>query len=257
MIDIFITSGLPLDDVAKMLGGFDCDRVLVRGAGPVQIWRRSPRGWCQVAPPSPGMARLVAEFVELEHRADDLRLHAAYFADALLRSTAAISAEGEIDALVAACTRVVAWCEANRPGVLQAALPAAPSDSGPTGLGDFSGLADSLATSAGIVWRDIDGLAIAYRAAEPVAAVYRGDGGWYWCDLTSAFAYGGGLLAGPWPNLPSAQAKACGRFFAICDAAPGERRAAMAACPIALPQVVRAEIAGLIGYLTPSGKPVA
>jgi hypothetical protein len=99
-----------------------------------------------------------------------------------------------------------------------------------------------MALSTGIGWRDVDGLTIAYRAGRPVAAIYQGDGGWCWCDLTSPFDYGGCLLAGPWPNKETAQMKACGRFFAICDATPDETRAAIAACPIELPSLVRGEL---------------
>ncbi len=174
---------------------------------------------------------------EFENEAEDLRMSIVAFLDVLARLPGGACRTDVLDRLLDACADALAWCDQNR-GLTWNQATVRVAEPAPAGLGDFSSFAGVLAEGAGITWRDHDGVSLGYRLGRADVLVYQGEGGWYWYDLTSPGPYGGGLAPGPWPNQESAKAKGCFRFIALEDAPVEARQAAIAACPVSLPDTV-------------------
>lgn len=66
LIDAFLRTNTKLNDVGKVLHGFDCQRVMVRNAGlPTELWQRTADGWRRDRPQMTLFDDLCPKAVEL------------------------------------------------------------------------------------------------------------------------------------------------------------------------------------------------
>lgn len=65
MIDAFLRTNTPIQDIPSALSGFDSHCVQVRNGGPTEVWERGPNGWARRKPGLTIFDNLCHEHMEL------------------------------------------------------------------------------------------------------------------------------------------------------------------------------------------------
>lgn len=66
MIDVFIRTNTPIDDIPKALSGFAAgSTVQVRNGGPTEVWVHTPNGWVKDRPGMTLLECLSSDYIEL------------------------------------------------------------------------------------------------------------------------------------------------------------------------------------------------